>query len=132
MKIFIKTGVAPDSINFVDEENRVIGWNAEQICCENHSARLTATMPTLEGNSVKITNAVLDFNALENTTMDLPSFRIDPEFCKRMHGTVVFRLVNEQEDTDELFVVLENYHNGYYSHGFSLSIEGEKKFSGLL
>lgn len=165
MKIFIKTGVAWDKINFVDEDNRVIGWDAEQICCEAHSARLTAKMPTLKVNPqgsivddpddmseeelkrhlnletvyratkwVEVTNVTMTLNRLENATLDLPSYRIDPEFFKRIGEAVVFRLVGQSRcgDTDELFVVLENHHNGYYSHGFSLSVGGEQKFKGFL
>lgn len=165
MKIFVKTGVASDSVNFVDENNCVIGWNAEQICCENHRARLTSTMPTVkvhpEGaivddvydmteeelkrhknfetvyrplESIEVTDVVIDFNGLVSGVIDLPSFRIDPDFFERVRGAVVFRLIGEGKwgGTEELFVVLENYHNGYYAHGFSLKVGGVTKIGGQL
>ena len=162
MKIFIKTGSAPYSINLVDEGNRVIGWDAEQQCCEGHSARVVETMPTTWENplgsrvydsddmtgeekqrfmggekiyrstvDVKVENMVLDLSKLENATLDLPEWEIDPDFFVRLcHSTAVFRL--ESSEGSEMFLVLENHHNGYYSHGFSLSVGGIKKFGGEL
>jgi len=164
LKIFIKMGVAEDSINFVDNNNRVIGWNAEQICCENHQCRLTSTMPTVKVHTdgavvddvddmteeeeerhrkgerifrqtemIEVNDVVIDFNELENVVIDLPSFNIDPDFFERIGKGVVFRLIGEGKyGSEERFVVLENYHNGYYAHGFSLSVGGLRKFGGAL
>jgi len=163
LKIFIKMGVAADSINFVDNSNRVIGWNAEQICCEYHHCRLTSTMPTakflpddaivedvedmteeeaerhMKGEQIvrktemiEVNNVVIDFSGLENVVIDLP-FSIDPDFFERIGKGVVFRLIGEGKcGSEEMFVVLENYHNGYYAHGFSLSVGGLRKFGGAL
>jgi hypothetical protein len=162
MKIFIKTEAAPYSINLVDTRNRVVGWSAQQQCCENHSARIVQTMPTAWENphgsrvfdrddmtreeeqrfmngekiyratiDVKVEDMVIDLGMLENATLDLPDWEIDPDFFVRpCCSTAVFRL--ESAEGSEMFLVLENHHNGYYSHGFSLSVGGIKKFGGEL
>lgn len=161
MKVFVKVSPATESINFVDEKNRVIGWCAEQFCCESHYCRITSTEPEVHvdpagsyldcesdmteeevvrfNNGEKIyrpvkwadvRNVKFDFDNLENIVIDLRGWEIDPDYFKNIGGqTVVFRLFKGRE---QMFVVLQNHHNGYYSHGFNLDVEGETKVEGCL
>ena len=160
MKIFIRTGVASGSVNFVDEDNRVLGWCAEQICCEDHSCCLYGSVDTVTEeevvtdtddmseeefelhtsgkevrrvfNTIKTGSMVMDLGWLKGSTIDLPNYRIDPEYFKRDGCTAVFRLTNIRCKEAQLFVVLRNLHNGYYAHGFSLSVDGIRKIRGAL
>jgi hypothetical protein len=161
MKIFVKTGVASNSINFVDEDNRVLGWCAEQICCEDHSCCIHSAVDAETKEEVVVTDTddmsdeeyelhtsgkevrrvfsrikagsvVVNLGWLNGSTIDLPNYRIDPEYFKRAGCTAVFRLTNIHCKHTQLFVVLENLHNGYYAHGFSLEVGGVTKIGGQL
>lgn len=161
MKIFVKVSPARHSINFADEKNRVIGWCAEQICCESHYCRLTNTEPEVcvdpagsyvddecamtpeevirfnNGEKIyrpikwaEVKNVRFDLSDLENVIIDLRGWEIDPDYVKDIGWqTVVFRLF---KDNEQMFVVLQNHHNGYYSHGFNLKVGGEIKVEGCL
>lgn len=161
MKIFVRAGVASESINFVDENNVVLGWDAEQICCEGHSARVTRTEPKTvvdpkgsytdweedmneeekirfeNGETIyrPVTRAAVedvrfDFKDLYGAVIDLPGWAIDPEYNMVIgQNTVVFRLFNKR---DEMFVVLQNFHNGYYAHGFKMDVGGIIKWKGVI
>lgn len=161
MKIFVKTGVASNSINFVDEDNRVLGWCAEQICCEDHSAIIYRSVEVKKEEGVVVTDTddmdeeelelhnsgkevkrafsvikasgvVVNLGWMNGSTIDLPNYRIDPDYFKRNGCTAVFRLMNIYCKHTQLFVVLENIHNGYYAHGFELEVGGVTKIGGLL
>ena len=142
MKIFIQVSPATHAINFVDEKNRVLGWDAEQQCCEGFSCVLTSFEPKPDeenpGARKKVKMADHDTINLcrywmANTTIDMPGWEIDADFFKQHGNTVWFRLVGKVEgDEMELFVVLRNSHNGYYSHGFSLDVGGQTKRKGSL
>lgn len=165
MKIFVKVAPASGSVNFVDKKNRVLGWSAEPICCENHMCNITTTEPIQTfidsivddeyymnneereryANGEKIIRPYpavevknIRFSMLQNydnCTIDLPDWEIDPDYYKEIGPAVVFRLVCHNKNgrcIDELFVVLENYHNGYYSHGFHLDVGGINKIKGAI
>lgn len=161
MKVLVKVSPATESINFVDEKNRLIGWCAEQICCESQYCRITGTEPEVrvdqEGSYVdcltdmteeeiirhdngekiyrpihraEVKNVKFDLSDLENVVIDLRGWEIDPDYFKEIGWqTVVFRLFKDKE---QMFVVLQNHHNGYYSHGFNLKVGEVTKVEGCL
>lgn len=140
MKIFIQVSPATHAINLVDEKNRVLGWDAEQDCCEDFSCFLTSFEPfALLGGARKAVK-LQDYDTvdlcrcwLKGTTINMPGWEIDPDFFKEHADCVWFRLVGTVDgDETELFVVLKNSHNGYYSHGFSLDVGGQTKRKGSL
>lgn len=164
MKIFVKVAPASKSVNFVDEKNRVLGWNASQICCENHMCNITTTEPVetfidsvvddeydmndeererhANGETIirpyphlKVENVKFSMlQTLDSCTIDLPGWEIDPDYYKEIGSAVVFRLFHTDycDNTTNMFVVLENYHNGYYSHGFHLEVGGINKVEGAI
>lgn len=106
MRIFGSNG----KINFVDINNVFVGFDYEQSCCENFGYTLTE----------EFTN-----NAdAEETNLDLEDYCFDIDYFKEESSLehydeghqVYFRLVNKEGK--ELFLMLFNHHNGYYSHGF--------------
>lgn len=121
MKIFNKE---PEhwskKVNFVDENNVVLGYDMGQSCCE-HADWFIADKPTLN---------IPDREKDRPGEIDLPGWNFDTAFFQEVKeikdspedwnkldsgGMVIFRIVKGDE---EKFIHLFNCHNGYYSHGF--------------
>lgn len=110
MKIFDKDG----KTNFVDDNNVFVGFDNSQYCYENFGHFLSRKIPN-----------EIDEGA-EN--IDPEGFYFDVNFFQESSpsgfecgGLVIFRLVKGDE---EIFLTLYNSHNGYYSHGFEMSVGG--------
>lgn len=114
MKIFNKTEDFQTKVNFVDDNNMLLGWDTAQHCCETADWFIADrpldglpkdTEPTLQG------------------LLDLPGWNFDRTYRKSVNniadfdegGMTIFRITN---GPDEKFLHLYNSHNGYYSHGF--------------
>ena len=117
MKIFDRVDPWPSKVNFVDENNVVLGYDVRQACCEYAgwfiAGRLCRRIPEER-----------------NFPHDLSGWRFDPSWFREVTGIwtegrkvrgtgpmVVFRIMKCQ---DERFIHLFNCHNGYYTHGFEL------------
>jgi len=111
-------------INFVDENNVVLGYNMEQDCCEHAEYFILEELP--EGLTY--------YGCLNNIKQldkeDISSYRFDTSFFLETHSDcgeyfAVFRIINIGGEMKEAFIVLMNCHNGYYGHGFQF---GKEKF----
>lgn len=114
MKIFDRDG----KINFIDENNILVGFDMTSSCCEKFGWSITSIKP-------------LNMKTAENedkTPDDLEDYRFDPNFFEELKDAgesgddagVIFCLVNKNCSRDVLYLTLYNSHNGYYSHGFSM------------
>lgn len=125
-----------DKYNFVDENNVVVGYDAEQNCCEN------AGFYFVKGVEPKCwTNAEINADWCPNEE-ELKPYRFDPGFYKDLDidstdpdkdtetSAVMFRCV--ADGLPDLFLVLHNTHNGYYSHGFTMCVGGVATHDGSL
>jgi len=107
-------------INFVDDNNVLVGFDNESSCCENFGWSITSD----------VLGDRFDY-ADEGDTLD---YHFDPKFYQ--YGAVgtdypdeglsiTFRLISDDGEED-LYLHLWNYHNGYYGHGFNFQIgEGD-------
>lgn len=119
MRKFEKDG----KINFVDDNNVFVGFDYESCCCENFGWSLTCQIPTSLNRG--------------DSSFDPEGFQFDTKFVQHgieaidveEGGIVVFRLT---KDKAELFLTLWNSHNGYYGHGFEMSINAEIIHKGYL
>jgi len=111
MKIFEKN----NKVNFIDENNLLLGYNLEQDCCEDAGwfvADCLVSKTKFEGDSL---SALAD---------DWSGWLFDPDFFKEVEDedcdnyVVAFRI---SKDGEEKFIHLYNVHNGYYSHNFHFS-----------
>lgn len=120
MKIFDRTDPWQTKVNFVDENNVVLGYDVRQVCCE-HAGWFIADQPRewipepSDGKS-----------EVTETLPDLAGWHFDPGWFKSpvaseyegaSGGLVIFRIV---KGDDEKYIHLFNCHNGYYKHGFEL------------
>jgi hypothetical protein len=117
MKYFNKDS----KFNFVDENNVVVGYDSHQDCCENAAWSYTHNEPT--------TFKFAEIPTPEN--YDTEAYNFDPAWFRELTetrdsldegGAVAFRLTAEGKP--DLYLVLSNSHNGYYSHGFTLEVGG--------
>jgi len=119
MKIFEKDG----KVNFVDDNNVLVGFDYLQDCCESFGWSLNRTFPTQCAEGA---------NGIEPD-----GFQFDRQYCKTEvpgvdvedGGAVVFRLTKGE---DEIFLMLWNSHNGYYGHGFDMTCGDERLYDGCL
>ena len=120
----MKTFYKDYKTNFVDDANVLVGFDSQQSCCENFGHFLSRKIPT------KIDDGV------EN--IDTEGFNFDTKFFQEVTpaegyfergGMVVFRLT---KDSEEIFLTLYNSHNGYYSHGFEMTVGGTQIHDGSL
>ncbi len=118
MKIFERDG----KTNFVDGNNCFVGFDNGQWCCEDFGYLITNEIPTKDSD-------VDDFPKIETD-----GFNFDTEFFHEQEGhecggLVTFRLVRGEE---QIYLTIYNHHNGYYSHGFEFSVDGQIKKEGSL
>lgn len=118
MKLFIRGDKWSKRWNFVDDNNVVLGYCAEQDCCEHFGFKiiLGGVEVASDETDIEATNEVLD------------GFEFDPEFAEAVNaseedsdqcgGVAEFRATRGDA---EIRIRLFNYHNGYYSHGFAFS-----------
>ena len=121
MKIFNKTEPFADKVNFIDDNNVVLGYDTSQLCCE------TADWFIAD----KVTPELLSYDG-DDINVDLEGWNFDRFFFQEIDyveggnsnhkyndlnegGMVVFRITKGNQ---EKFLHLYNCHNGYYSHGF--------------
>lgn len=126
MKIFCRES----KINFVDDNNVFVGFDYERGCCEQFDASIRE-LPKLNAN---IVCGIETKDGCE----EYPGFNFDTSYScvpndendeLECGGSVAFRLTNGQE---EIFLVLKNAHNGYYSHGFDMTKDKTTLFSGYI
>lgn len=109
-----------NSINWVDDENRLVGYDYEKRCCENFGYFFSKARTPKEAISEKGDQKVDEF---PETGMENARFvHKNPE---KFDSYAVFEI----ENSEWKFLVLYNFHNGYYEHGFFVRQNGERIFS---
>lgn len=124
MKIFQNVPGFENKVNFVDEENVVLGYDLTQNCCEA-AGWFIHEQPLLG-------KCICDVSSKEQPT-ELPGFVFDKDYylyCEDPRlgldrgGLAIFRATNSEGQ--ELFIHLYNCHNGFYTHGFCFSTDNEE------
>lgn len=121
-RIWNLTEVFPNKVNFIDSNNVVLGYDLRQNCCEDAfwtiSESKDGSNPIYKGE-----------NDSEPQEIELKDYFFDPifyekEIIENSHdedNVAIFRLINYSynDKKPDLYIRLENHHNGYYSHGFT-------------
>lgn len=132
MKVFEDFG----RINFVDENNVFVGFCNDGKCCEVFGYVFVKVLPeAVNGNKTK--------GSVELSELELKDFNFDVNFSKELEvreepanwdrgggGAISFRLVNNLNE--EIYLILFNHHNGWYSHGFEMKDNEKLIFDGCL
>lgn len=122
MKVILTNKEYAEKVNFVDDNNRFVGYDLSQCCCEQANWFIDIAPQAGLPNQ-----KILEFSKL---TLDFPGYNFDPYYFTRVDGSgefdeggmVIFRVYNGVE---YLYIHLYNVHNGYYSHGFEYQFDKE-------
>lgn len=103
-------------VNFVDKNNVLVGFDTRQQCCEDAGYTITKKLGVCaDGKDINTDGFVFDTKFFED------EWKADS--CDSMvENAAIFRLTNGDE---ELYLILYNHHNGYYSHGFEFKSDHE-------
>ncbi len=116
--------------NFVDEQNRVVGFDTSQHCCEHAGWFISPDEAVCVRGETEEAGSP-DAEALAPYRFDGDYFVLVNDYAEFDEGGLVrFRLV--AEGLPDLFLHLFNVHNGYYSHGFDADLGGPASRSGTI
>lgn len=115
---------ADGKYNFVDKKNVFVGYDSSQHCCEDAGYYFCQQEP---GDIVVDLYYSKEKLPLQPSADDLEPYSFDKKYGKDIGhegswGTV-FKL--KARGYPDIFLVLFNHHNGYYSHGFEFGIGKE-------
>ena len=125
-------------INFVDENDVVVGFDIEQDCCETVGYVIVPRIMAFASiENLYCVDSIVDDDGNEIPQPDLSGWVFDQDFVNDglLHHdledghAVAFRMV---KDGEEQFLILYNQHNGYYGHGFTVDIGGVETRTGVL
>lgn len=122
MKIFEKDKSSYHSkVNFVDDNDVFVGYDMSQFCCEDAGWFISEEITPYRWEGMP-----------KGSEYDLEKYVFEKSFEKEIEGgnldcgtMVIFKLISE--DNPDLYLHIYNAHNGYYSHGLEVSMEGETK-----
>lgn len=109
-------------VNFVDENNVLVGFDMSQSCCEDFGWKLTRDING-KGKDLGYDGLTIPYHFnTEFVRYDM----LDREYYDEGH-CVTFKLVHDNGGA-VMYLHLWNYHNGYYAHGFNFQIgKGEDR-----
>lgn len=117
-----------DKVNFVDNNNRLVGYDMESQCCEDFGWKITKVA---EWDS----EAPSGSSDLSKEEMDAYSFvdeaPLRDALASPYEEDVMFARFRLTDGSNEAFLWVWNSHNGYYSHGFDYDL-GDNKDGGWL
>ena len=131
MKIFEKTSDSGFGarLNVVDENNVVVGFDYESQCYEDFGYYFTKDKPV----------DISESNAIDENSFSHDGYVFDKKYYEEINlenlsedydegGAIVFKLTKGGEP--DVYLVLFNHQNGYYSHGFDMISENVKIYDG--
>lgn len=130
MKVFICNNNFGESINFIEDENTFVGFSNSQECCEcfgwsMHEEGAKDNDPEVNATPTTLAERIEE----QGLQCSYPGYCFDKKYVKEINlghdegGKVMFRLL--KDGAPNLILTLYNYHNGYYSHGFTFTVKGK-------
>ena len=122
-------------VNFVDENNVFVGYDDFQCCCENHGWFISKFEDEDSVENLKdkdfysddiLKGYVFDKSYHKTLSIKDDNYSEDPSWS----DCVQFKLI--KNFSPNLFLYLYNFHNGYYSHGFTMKDVNQIIFKGDL
>lgn len=121
MRIFDCVQPWPHKVNFIDENNVVLGYDMKSSCCENFGWFISdVAFSQIPKNIAEIE---------DKYGTDYTGWLFDQNFIEDGGGMKVFRI---SKDGKFKYIHLYNIHNGYYSHGFDFSVLGQNIVTGSI
>lgn len=132
MKVFDRIKNFENKVNFVDENNVLLGYDLSQQCGEYADWFILKEI----AKSQKHINEDEDKDLINK----LDQYNFDPTFFKALEfddrfrdpcSMAVFKIINKNDPEDILYIHLFNCHNGYYTHGFAFESSELQIYNGL-
>lgn len=121
-------------INFVAENNVVVGYDAYQSCCERWGFKFTDREPRSAADDIE--GDLMDDcgSHIDDCNAWLEGWVFDPTyFAQYEESDCMYIAVFLVRNGDKVkYLVLINGHNGYYSHGFHMDVWGERRWGGSI
>lgn len=106
------------SINFIDMNDKFVGYGLGVDCCENPGWNITTSRNTdVDIDGISLPEGI-DLSTFIFVSCDPLEIENGSEYC------AVFELTNLIES---IYLHLFNVHNGYYSHKFEHNMTNERK-----
>jgi len=136
MKIFSKQKAWPEKVNFVDDNNILLGYDLKSQCCEQANWFIAESpqnsMPELfEENPYQEESPDIDTD-LEGWVFDTDFFQEVTDTSTDTGDDTTFAIFRIVKGDSEKFIHLFNCQNGYYGHGFSFEVGDEVIKEGVL
>lgn len=123
MRVLTPANSFPEKINFIDDNNVLVGFDMQGQCCEDFGWYISEEKKTEPNQKDGIQD-------LEQKNVLIKDYSFDPNFFEEIDAVVRFKLIDDKNN--ELYLHLFNFHNGYYSHGFSVEIPGKQVIQGSI
>jgi len=131
MKCFeTKTQYGSEKVNFIDERNVCVGYEMAQQCCEDFGWFVSQHLQSRIGDNPQSEDREWP-GFIFDVTRGVVDMRQTPDEYDYA-GIVAFRLIKGDHDEEEMWLHLYNLHNGYYSHGYDFSRDGETISEGVI
>lgn len=113
------TGRFSSRLNFVDDKDNFVGWDDDTNCCECHFwgvfTDAAGSYPVANDNK-ELLACSFDLSVTPYMLED------DSEHVSDCGGVMVFELLHD--DGTKRYLLVGNDHNGYYSHSYEYSLNG--------
>ena len=110
------------NINFIDSSDNFVGYDYSQCCCEQFGYAVLSDISDYNNKDV----SDIDVSGEEwvfDTERDPKSVDLGDDYSDDGDAAIAFALKNKSTG-DVAYLILYNYHNGYYAHGWDSSFAG--------
>lgn len=109
------------SINFIDSNDNFVGYDYSQSCCERFGYAIVKDISDFNDGDIGLDVSSDDWVFV--TDCEPKNLDLDDGYSDEGDSAIAFTLKNKASG-DVSYLVLYNYHNGYYAHGWSSSFAG--------
>lgn len=109
------------SINFIDSNDNFVGYDYSQCCCECFGYEILMNVSDYNKGIDSIDVTCEDW--VFNTDHEPESVDLGDNFSDDGDAAIAFALKNKSTGV-VAYLILYNYHNGYYAHGWDSSFAG--------
>lgn len=110
------TETFPGKVNFIDDNNVLVGYSLQQDCCEDAFWTIGESEDGKGTILHRGDNTEPKEFELSNYVFDSTFHNLEEDGCEAY--VAIFKLISYHKSHPDLYLRLENHHNGYYSHGF--------------
>ena len=134
MKIIPRSDRYNEKVNFIDKNNRFVGFCLWSNCCEYYGWKIESEDGTILMDSKKVELKEDPISTFDDYCFDLEFLEMAPNKLRDDEekgmwddrgASAKFRLkLPSNKKGPDIYLLIYNWHNGYYCHGFEFDIGG--------